>query len=116
MAIAKITSPEGISVEIDGAPDEVTEVVEQLRAKFTGANVGTTKRRDPGKVQIPDLVSALKAENFFRAPRGLGDIQRKLGDLGHHYPLTTLSGAMQAEVRKRTLRRFKEKGKYVYVQ
>jgi superfamily II DNA/RNA helicase len=48
----------------------------------------------------------------------LADVREKLAEIGHHYPVTTLSGAMQAQTRSRNLRRFKQggRGKYVYVQ
>lgn len=120
MANAKIRTPEGISVDVSGTPDEITAVVEQMRAQLAGGFAGSSfKRRAKGeRVQIPNLIQHLKTEEYFKTPRGLGEIQRKLAEMGHHYPVTTLSGAMQAEVRpsKRTLRRFKQDGKYVYVQ
>jgi superfamily II DNA/RNA helicase len=107
----------GLSVELDGTPDEVTAVVESLRKKthpLTAEIAGKRVRKFKG--EIPDLIDHLRAEEFFKTPHGLGDIQKKLAEMGHHYPVTTLSGAMQAQARNRTLRRFKHSGKYVYVQ
>jgi len=69
-----------------------------------------------GKVTIPSLVEELKTEGFFKKTKTLGDIRKRLTELGHNYPLTTLSQPMREEVRKRRLRRFKENGKYVYAQ
>jgi hypothetical protein len=43
----------------------------------------------------------LKSANFFKTPKGLGEIRKKFADMGHHYPLTTLSGAMQTQAKKR---------------
>ncbi len=114
MAFAKISLPGGISVEVDGTPDEVAAVLENLKGKHTGSPSSPSPSKSRG--EIPSLVDMLKAEQFFKTPRGLADIQKKLAELGHHYPVTTLSGAMQAQCRGRNLRRFKQAGKYVYVQ
>lgn len=122
MAEAKITTAEGIVVEVHGTPEEVSTVVERLRSgtgKAPGEHRKTkqsSKEHDiSGKVMISDLVDVLREEEFFKTPRGLGEIRKKFADMGHHYPLTTLSGAMQHQARKRHLRRFKQDGKYVYV-
>ena len=50
-------------------------------------------------------ILAIKAEEFFKAQRSLSEVRESLGSRGWHYPLTTLSGAMQALVRQRALRR-----------
>jgi superfamily II DNA/RNA helicase len=118
MATAKITMPDGISVEVEGSPDEVAAVLADLKAKspgFSNAKVSARSTRIT-KGQIPDLIDTLKSEEFFRTPRGLSDVQKKLAELGHHYPVTTLSGAMQVQSRTRNLRRFKQGARYVYVQ
>lgn len=118
MADAKITTSDGISVEVHGTPEEVATVVERLRS---GTKIESKQPRKPQLSKdhssggIPDIVEVLKSENFFKAPKGLGEIRKKFADMGHHYPLTTLSGAMQTQAKKRNLRRFKQDGKYVYV-
>ncbi|HXR40052.1 MAG TPA: hypothetical protein VN776_13205 [Terracidiphilus sp.] len=118
MANAKITTPDGVSVDISGSPEEVSAVVDRVRAGLasTGATVPARPRKKAGKIQIPDLVEMLKAEEYFKTPRGLGEIRRKFAEMGYHYPITTLSGAMQAQQKSRNLRRFMQGGKYVYVQ
>src|SRR5712692_9530584 len=118
MANAKINMPGGISVEVDGTPDEVAAVLEKLRAKQapTLSQKGTSATLSKTKGEIPGLILQLKTEEFFKTPRGLSDVREKLAEIGHHYPVTTLSGAMQAQARSRNLRRFKQDGKYVYVQ
>lgn len=113
MARAKLTTPEGIVVEMEGSPEEITNAVDGLRTQLQAARAVPKKK---GKTQIADLVSQLKHEEFFTKPRGLGEIQKRLADLGHNYPVTTLSGAMQSQARRRELRRYKQGGKYVYVQ
>jgi hypothetical protein len=54
---------------------------------------------------LSERILALKAEGFFAEQQSLSDIRAALGSKGYHYPLTTLSGAMQGLVRKRELRR-----------
>jgi hypothetical protein len=119
MANAKISIPGGVSVDLEGTPEEVAAVLENLR-KAQGSSIATAAGPAPagpkGKGEIPRLIDSLKLEDYFRTPRGLSDIQRKLAEIGHHYPLTTLSGAMVSQSRSRSLRRFKQEGKYVYVQ
>jgi len=119
MADAKITTSDGISVEVHGTPEEVATVVERLRS---GTKVESKARprkpqqsKDHRSGGIRDLVEVLKSENFFKTPKGLGEVRKKFADMGYHYPLTTLSGVMQTQAKKRNLRRFKEDGKYVYV-
>lgn len=65
---------------------------------------------------MPALLDELISSRFFSQPKGMGEIQARLADLGHHYPLTSLSGPLQWHVRRRKLRRYKKDGKYVYAQ
>ena len=106
MAEAKITTAEGIVVEVHGTPEEVSTVVERLSSGSGKVSSGRrrTKRSGKdqggvGKVGIPDLVEVLRNDGFFKTPKGLGEIRTKFADMGHHYPLTTLSGAMQLQAR-----------------
>lgn len=119
MAKAHIRTPEGTEVALEGTPQEVAAVLRDLKVK-TAPQAGAQKRGagkpKRTKLTITDLVADLKQGGFFKEPRGLTDIRRKLAELGYHYPLTTLSGSMQGQVRRRNLRRFREKGKYVYAQ
>jgi hypothetical protein len=114
MATARINIPGGISVEIEGAPDEIMAVLENVRYRQSVSQVSASSVTPRGG--IPSLIATLKSEEFFQTPQGLSDIRKKFAEMGHHYPLTTLSGAMQAHSQKRKLRRFKRDGKWVYVQ
>jgi hypothetical protein len=120
MAHAKFTTKEGISVDLEGTPEELAAVVEKLReSQAPGSPQGKSAHRKQGgrtKPELPQLIDALRNEDFFRQPQGLGAIRTKLAEMGHHYPLTTLSGSMQTEAKTRRLRRFKQNRKYVYVQ
>jgi hypothetical protein len=117
MARAQIETPDGVSVRLEGTPAEIAAVLKEVTAKAkAGGREKVSAKGNGGKVTIPSLVQDLKNEGFFKKTKSLGDIQRRLGELGYHYPLTTLSGAMQGEVKRRRLRRFKQAGKYVYAQ
>jgi hypothetical protein len=58
---------------------------------------------------LPGRLLRLREDGFFAEQRSLSEIREELGSRGWHYPLTTLSGAMQKCVRSRELRR--ERGK-----
>jgi hypothetical protein len=121
MAHAKFTTQDGISIDLEGTPEELSAVVEKLRqnqdAKGTPGRTSTTRKQTARtKSDLPQLIEGLRNDEFFRQPQGLGALRTKLAEMGHHYPLTTLSGAMQTEAKSRRLRRFKQDGKYVYVQ
>ena len=58
----------------------------------------------------------LKADGFFKGQRrAIKEVQDGLEAQGHIYPVTTLSGALLALVKKRELGRVKEDGAWRYV-
>jgi hypothetical protein len=117
MPKAHITTPEGVIVQLEGTPEEIAAVIKEAGFKTRpGKEKTKTKQTSKTKTTVPGLVDDLRDEGFFKQPRTLGEIQKRLADLGHHYPLTGLSGPMQAECKKRNLRRFKKEKKYVYAQ
>ena len=117
MAKAHIETADGVILKLEGTPAEIAAVLKEVKVK---PKAGTTEKARAsargGKVTIPSLVEELKNEGFFKKTKTLGDIKKRLADLGHSYPITGLSGPMREQVRKKRLRRFKEKGKYVYAQ
>jgi hypothetical protein len=54
---------------------------------------------------LPGRLLRLRGDGFFAEQRTLSEIREELRSRGWHYPLTTLSGAMQKCVRSRELRR-----------
>ena len=60
------------------------------------------------------MVQQLIESGLFKQPKDLGAVKAALEEMGHHYPVTTLSGAMLRQVRKRNLRRLKEDKRWVY--
>lgn len=61
------------------------------------------------KTTIGGRILVLKNEGFFKAQKTIGQVREELRAHGWHYPLTTLSGRMQALVRQRELRRERAK-------
>jgi len=123
MAKARIVSADGAEVTLDGTPAEIAAVLKEM--KITSGNLPSpesggqhkTPKAKTGRATLPGLIDELIEAKFFSKPKGIGELRTRLADLGHHYPLTSLSGPMQKNVRQRKLRRFKQAdGKYVYAQ
>jgi len=51
---------------------------------------------------------------FFRKPKDLAAIKVALEEMGHYYPITTLSPTLLRLVRKRQLRRTRDKKRWLY--
>lgn len=118
MAKAQITTSQGMKVNIEGTPAEITAVVHDLERKRAaqGSQSALHRKTRPGRVLLVDLIASLVDGGFFKKPRDLASIRTALAEMGHHYPVTTLSPIMLRLVRKRSLRRIKEQKRWVYVQ
>ncbi len=122
MAKARIVTSDGAEVNVEGTPSEIAALLKELKVTSVvgrpgaGATATKARRTKSGRVTVPSLLDELIATKFFVKPKGMGEIQDRLADLGHHYPLTSLSGPLQSHVRARQLRRFKQDRKYVYAQ
>ena len=116
MAKAQITMPDGMSVKIDGTPAEIVKLVADLKKE--GGKSPTTKRGRSKSVRtsLPALIESLSDGDFFKKPRGLAEVKSALAEMGHHYPVTTLSGAMLDQVRRRNLRRLKTNKVWAYAR
>jgi predicted house-cleaning NTP pyrophosphatase (Maf/HAM1 superfamily) len=115
MAKAQITTPEGIKISIDGTSKEISALIEDLKEK--AAEEGPKRQRrgaKPGRVLLGDLIASLKDGGFFKKPKDLASVKSALEEMGHHYPVTTLSPVMLRRVRGRDLRRIREKGRWLY--
>ena len=62
-----------------------------------------------------NLISGLVDGGFFKTPKELGAIKVALEEGGHFYPVTTLSPVLLRLVRKKVLRRIKDKKRWTYV-
>lgn len=121
MAEAKITLADGIVVSVSGTPDEITAVVSRLQSgggatpKSAAQITRRSRSKAPlGRAQLTELVQQLTESGFFKQPKDLGAVKAALEEMGHHYPVTTLSPALLRQVRKRNLRRLKQGNRWVY--
>jgi hypothetical protein len=116
MPKATITTPQGIQIKIDGTPAEITAVIHDLeRRNAATRSPGRSRKAKSGHASIPDLIESMTDGGFFKKPRDLAAIKASLAEMGHHYPVTTLSPIMLRLVRARRLRRMKEQKRWVYV-
>lgn len=119
MAKAHITTKDGTKVTIEGTPQEVAALVAQMKGGISNdapTPVKTaSKHKGQPKATPINLISELIDGGFFKKPKGLGAIKIALEEQGHYYPVTSLSPALLRLVRKRQLRRIKDKKHWLYV-
>ena len=121
MAKAHITTPDGTQIKLDGTPAEIAEVLNELKGT-AASNRDKPSKSDhkatarTGKVQLVDLIASLIDGGFFKKPRDLASIKAALAEMGHHYPVTTLSPSMLRKVRSKAVRRIKDQKRWMYVQ
>ncbi len=123
MAKATVKTKSGMSISIEGTQEEVKDILllikdrEEPAAKKTRAAVISKIKTNQTKFSATDAILRLKEEEgFFNKHRTLLDIKRALEERGLHYPITTLSGIMLNQVRKRNFKRLKENKNWVYVK
>jgi hypothetical protein len=119
--------PDGTSVQIEGTEEEVSRLLARLsddspEAGGVGGRKQRTTRRTAAQRKAPrkpkgpaDYVRELVANDFFSTKRELNEVQAKLEEGAHIYPVTSLSPVMYRFVRNRELRRLKEAGRWKYV-
>ena len=121
MAKAHITTLSGAKITIEGTASEVAEMVRQFDREPSRKNVTTKPKRQTAqrnsraKIGPVNLLAELIDGGFFRKPKELSAIKIALEEQGHFYPVTTLSPAVLRLVRKRELRRVKDKKRWLYV-
>ncbi len=129
MAKANLVLPDGTKVNIEGTADEVATLLARFSGtpapapapaattparRKKGAKSGESNKR-PKRKGPQTLIEDLIQENYFKAKRNIGEIQKKLEEKGHIYALHSLSTPLLRLTRSRTLRRIKEKNGWVYV-
>jgi hypothetical protein len=116
MARAQITTPTGVTIKITGTPEEITAVARQLAGVAQRHAPVTKAKPKKERTRLIDLLTNLIDGDFFKKPRDLASVKTALEQAGHHYPVTTLSGAMLRQVRQRNLRRMKVDDRWAYVR
>lgn len=120
MAKAHIKRPDGTNITIEGTPDEVASLVALVKGEpspLRGQRQQSRKASAKGPKQKPtpiNLISSLIDGGFFRKPKDLAAVKVALEEIGHFYPVTTLSPALLRLVRKRQLRRLKDQKRWLY--
>jgi hypothetical protein len=115
MAKAHITTKEGTLITVEGTPAEVAAIAEKLGgATAPSLQKGSNRRQSKLKPTPMGLIGSLIDGNFFRKPKDLAAVKVALEEMGHFYPVTTLSPILLRLVRKHQLRRIKEKNRWFY--
>jgi len=119
MAKATVTTASGAIITVEGTHDEVASVLAQFDGHERGVVRSTARlgagRSAKAKPTPMGLLSQLIGAGFFSKPKELGAVKAALEEQGHFYPVTSLSPLMLRLVRKRELRRIKEKNRWLYV-
>jgi hypothetical protein len=134
MTKVNLVMEDGTRVTIDGTADEVALVLQRISQRPIESSVPESplpKRRRRGaqrrggasglpnaraRVKGPaDYIRELIAGDFFKTKRGLADVQKRLEEGAHIYPITHLSPVLFRLVHLKELRRIKEEGTWKYV-
>ena len=122
MPKAHITTKAGTKIIIEGNTEEVTLIVRQLEGVEAPSQshrraVKTNKKSKPDapqKATPTNLILSLIQNGFFSKPKDLIEVKKTLEEMGHYYPVTTLSPSLLRLVRKRQVRRIKQEKKWKY--
>lgn len=117
MIKAHLTTKTGATITIEGTQEEIAKLIAQIEGGTTKPDRQYRTRRT-GRVSKSgpvNLISELIDGGFFRKPKELGSIKSALEEQGHYYPVTTLSPILLRLVRKKALRRIKDKKRWLYV-
>ena len=121
MAKTHLKMPNGTKMTIEGTPDDVAALLARLQeksdmqkpsAQFSSPKVSRNNKQE--KPTPINLISSLIDGGFFKKPKDLGAVKLALEEQGHYFPITTLSPVLLRLVRKRQLRRIKEKKRWLY--
>lgn len=126
MTKAKLTTPNGTEVQIEGTPEEVSQLLalyssgapspkKVKKVRHTNNSGGSVKKKLVRNGPA-DLIRELITEEYFKGQkRSLADIQKKLEEGGHIYAQTSLSTPVLRLVKSKELRRLKEAKGWMYV-
>lgn len=118
MPKAHIKTKYGATILIEGSTEEVAELVRRLGAidatKLKPKVVKPQKGLKRERTTMIDLIESFIDGGFFKEPRDLASIKTALAEIGHIYPVTTISPILLRLVRKRHLRRIKENKRWLY--
>ena len=120
MAKALITLQGGATVAIEGSQDEVAALLARFNGDEQGGSRSSRQLGDrhakTAKTTPMGLLLEMIAAGFFGEPKELSAVRLALQEQGHFYPVTTLSPLMLRLVRRKELRRIKDKKRWTYVR
>ncbi|MDP3297879.1 MAG: hypothetical protein Q8N09_09900 [Thermodesulfovibrionia bacterium] len=126
MAKANVDLPNGTKIHIDGTSEEIGKILElyksegkgdekidkpKKKTKYKTKKTGRKKSKSGPKQYIREL----KTAGFFKVKRNLKEVQKKLEEKGHIYPMNELSTPLRNLVQDSELGRIKGKDGWVYV-
>jgi hypothetical protein len=117
MAKAQLKTKTGTIIAIEGTPEEVASLVERIEGGSSNekrAPKTSEKNASSAKATPVNLICSLIDGGFFRKPKDLASVKMALEEMGHFYPITTLSPALLRLVRRRQLRRLRDKKRWMY--
>jgi len=118
MPRAKIITPTGATIVIEGSTKEVAELVGKIegipRGFESSQRASGGKKQQRAKDSLTGLIASLIDGGFFKKPKDLAAVKLRLDEMGHVYPVTTLSPSMLRRVRSRDLRRLKQDNRWFY--
>lgn len=119
MPKAHILTKDGTKIIIEGSSQEVAALVSQLKIGIQVVKKITTRKTEKYKSRPKatpvNLIAELIDGSFFKKPKELSAVKLALEEQGHYYPVTSLSPALLRLVRRRFLRRIKDKKRWLYV-
>lgn len=121
MAKAQLTTKAGTLVTVEGTPQEVAALVAQIEGaplvkEKSSPKARKTREKEASRAKATpvNLITSLIDGGFFRKPKDLASIKVALQEMGHFFPVTSLSPAMLRFVRKRELRRLRDNSRWMY--
>src|SRR2546422_2980654 len=115
MAKAEIVSKDGTKITIDGTPEEIAKIIDDVKKKDERKKLKESFGVG-GPTTATDFILELREQGFFNKPKTLAEIKTKLAENGLIYPVTSLSAVVLAQVRKRNLGRVKTGKFWGYVR
>jgi hypothetical protein len=119
MPKAHVTTKRGTTIVIEGSTDEVAELVRKIQGEAPPrdehARRSSRKEHKAATVSGPmNHIESLIDGGFFRKPKDLASVKVALEEIGHFYPVTSLSPTLLRLVRSRQLRRLRDKKRWMY--
>jgi hypothetical protein len=104
-----------------GEIEEIRKILKDHEKRLE--NLESSKKKQKTKVEVVkkksktrrDLIAELIAEGFFKQPKPIGEIADKLTELNYFTKTTDLTRPLEKLVRDMLLRRFRQKGEWVYI-